>query len=141
MSFQSNGTDLSRHAATDLSGSQFRIVKGVAGGVALSGAGERSFGILQNKPAAGQAGTVRVGGVSKVVAGGAVAQGAAITSDPTGRAITATLARTKTDDAGAAVDPLIGSYVLGEAIEAAANAGDLIAVLITHAGAVPTTPA
>lgn len=65
----------SYEAAADLRTRQFRIVKrtgeGDNGGIVnLSGAGEVSIGILQNKPNITQAASVAQGGSSRVVADG-----------------------------------------------------------------------
>lgn len=140
MPFEIPVLDITRDANVDLSAKQFFIVKAVAGGkVGLAAAGEQSYGILQDKPASGKAGSVRVYGVSKVVAGAAIAEGDPITSDANGKAKSAVKASTNTSDAGAIADPLVGSHVLGIALEAAAADLDVITVLITHSGAVPTT--
>lgn len=140
MPFEIPVLDITRDANVDLSAAQFLIVKAVAGGkVALAAAGEQSYGILQDKPGSGKSGAVRVYGVSKVVAGAAIAEGDPITSDAAGKAKTAVRGSTNTSDAGVAADPLVGSYVLGIALEPAAALNDVITVLITHAGAVPTT--
>lgn len=140
MPFEIPVLDITRVAAADLSAKQFFIVKADAGGeIALAAAGEQSYGVLQDKPGLGKSGAVRVYGVTKVVAGAAIAEGDPITSDAAGKAKAAVKASTNTSDAGVAADPLVGSYVLGIALEAAAADLDVITVLITHAGAVPTT--
>ena len=48
------------------------------------------YGILQNKPASGQAADVGFLGVSKAIAGAAITAGAALMTDTSGRLITAT---------------------------------------------------
>jgi hypothetical protein len=139
MSFQQNGVDISLVAAADLSSSQFLAVKvDSAGKAALAGAGEFAIGVLQNKPTAGQAATVRISGVTKMVAAGTFNPGVFVTADAASKATTATAGRTNTSDAGAAADPLIGSNVLGVALETAA-ANNVIAVALTQSGAIPTT--
>ena len=86
--------DISAPAAADLSALQFTQVKFDASKeVAACGDGEASAGILQNKPTAGQTAVVRVAGVSKCVAGAAVAPMDVLTSTANGRA-----------DAGVATD-------------------------------------
>lgn len=139
MSFQSNGVDITLVAAADLSSSQFLGVKVDSNGkAALAGAGEFAIGVLQNKPTSGQIATVRVAGVTKMVAAGTFNAGVLVTTDSASKATTATGARTNTADAGAAADALLGSNVLGVALEAgAANA--VIAVALTSSGAIPTT--
>lgn len=110
-------------ASADLSADQFKLVIIDSNGqAALAGAGVAVDGVLQNKPSAqGQAATVwGVGSVSKVVAGAAVAAGAAVTPDASGLAVTAAS----------------GDYILGRALEAATASGDLIAVWINQPGRV-----
>ena len=98
-------------------GFQYRFVK-VTGDhtVGLADADDTNIvGVLQNKPqGAGHAATVGFQGVSKVRAAGAITAGAAVASDATGLA-TATV--------GAA-----GAQ--GIALQSAAGAGELIAVLL-----------
>ena len=88
------GLDITLEAGADLSTHQFKFVVGSAAAaaqqarVSLGGAGDRSIGILQNKPnAAGLGAVVRVSGCSKLVVDGS---GTAIAvSDPLkGSAIT-----------------------------------------------------
>jgi hypothetical protein len=78
-------------AAGDLSADQFKFMNiGASGAARNTVNGGFVDGVLQNDPsAAGRAATVAVGGVSKVVAGAAVAAGAKVMSDATGRAVTA----------------------------------------------------
>lgn len=72
-------------------------------------------GVLQNKPqVTGQAATVGYHGVTNVMAGAAIASGANVTTDATGRAVTAT----GTD------------VVLGVALAAASGANTLLPVLL-----------
>ena len=76
-------------------GKQYRFVK-VTGeataGLADTTANEVVVGVLQNKPqVTNQAATVAIRGVSKVIAGGTVAAGAAVKVDSQGRAVAATL--------------------------------------------------
>jgi len=101
-------------AAADLSTHQFKFVKMTSTGINICGAGEAAVGVLQNKPSAlGQAATVwGAGTVSKVVAGAAVAKGAKVTPDATGRAVTAAS----------------GNYEAGQALDASTGAGQLISV-------------
>lgn len=141
MPFEIPVLDVTRDAAADLSTKQFFIVKrSGAGQINVAAAGEQCYGVLQDKPnAAGRSGSVRVYGVTKVVAGAAITEGDPIASDAAGKAKAAVTGRTNTSDAGAANDALIGSYVLGIALEPAAADGDVISMLITHAGAVPQT--
>ena len=140
MAYEDAGKQISLPAGADLSGSQYCAVKvNASGQVVLAGAGETAIGILQNKPTSGRVATVMVSGVSKMVAGGAVAAGSLVAADATGRAKVASLAVTNTADAGAANDPLIGSSILGVALSGAAAAGVVISVLLLPMGAVATT--
>lgn len=98
---------------------QYLIVKESGSTVVISGAANAvaPVGIVQNKPTpTGEAPSVRTIGVSKCVAGAAVAVGAKITSDAAGKGITAAPA------AG------VNSGVVGIARTAAAAAGDLFTV-------------
>ncbi len=130
-------------AGADLSAHQYKFVKlnGTGQVVVCGAAGESAFGVLQDKPnAAGKAACVATLGVSKVVAGAAVAPGDLVTTDAQGRAVAAVKASTNTADAGAASDPLVGSYVQGIALTAGA-VDQLISVDLQKMGAVPTTAA
>ena len=129
MASQGYGTDVTEIAGADLSAAQFLAVKLTSTGLVIAGAGDFALGILQNKPANGQAATVRIDGKSKFVAGGAVTKGALLASDAAGKAKAAT--------AGATTS----SNVIAQATEAAAGAGQIIGVYLTRAGAVPTTNA
>ena len=104
-------------ASPDYVGLQYRFVK-VTGPhtVGLAAAADTNVvGVLQNKPqGVGHAATVGYHGVSKVVAAGAVTAGAAVGSDGSGKA-------TSTVGAGGP---------LGIALQTAAGAGELIAVLL-----------
>ena len=75
-------------------GFQYRFVKITAAhqvGLATTKASDIAVGVMQNKPqVTGQAATVAIRGISNVMAGEAIAVGAAVTTDSTGRAITGT---------------------------------------------------
>lgn len=98
------------------SGLQYRFVKitgehtaGLAAAV-----NDPIVGVLQNKPqAAGNAATVAVWGISKVECAGAIAAGAAVGTDTTGRAT-----------------PAGANPVLGYALHSTAAAGELCTVLL-----------
>jgi hypothetical protein len=84
---------ISYPASADLSADQYCVVKISSSQIALdaTAGGATAFGVLQNKPsAAGQAGEVAVGGVSKVIAGGTFSAGAKLTNDASGHVVTAT---------------------------------------------------
>lgn len=105
-------------AAADLSTYQFRCVKMTSTGINICGtAGEAVDGILQNKPAAlGQEVALMCNGISKAVAGAAITKGAQVMTDTQGRVITAATA---------------GSKIIGRALAAANNAGEIIPVLFS----------
>ena len=79
-------------AAGDLRELQFRFVILNGSGLMAQNttAGGRVSGVVQNKPNTNQAVTVMQTGVSKVVAGAAITQGALVMSDNVGRAVPAT---------------------------------------------------
>jgi len=87
-----NHTALTFEAGSALSGGQYKCVAISASGsvnlVAASG-GLQVDGVLYNKPGSGEAATVVVAGVAKVIAGAAITAGAMVASDSGGLAITA----------------------------------------------------
>lgn len=129
--------------AADLSANQFQPVKVDGNGkVALcSAAGEAVVGVLQDKPGAGQVAQVRVAGVTKAKAGAAFSAGALLKTNAAGKVIAAAAATVNTSDAGTAADPVVGSHVLGLALEPATGADQIVSVLLLPMGAVPTTAA
>ncbi len=116
MSYAGLATDIGNQvAAVDLTNSKFLFAVLGAGGISpQSVAGAYNIGVIQTNPIAGLAVNVRVAGVSKIVASAAIAKGAKVSSDATGKAKTA----------GA------GDHVRGLALEAAAGANSLIAILL-----------
>jgi hypothetical protein len=119
MSYETNIEAVTLPAAADLSSSQHRLLQvDTNGKAALATATSMVVGILQNKPASGQAASLAYSGVSKVLAGAAFAAGARITSDANGAAIAATTA---------------GDSVIGVALQAAAASGDKVALIINTA--------
>lgn len=114
------GGDITRLAAADLSAatSQYTIMRATSATQVniTTAATQAPLGILQNRPASGQAAEVRVnsGATSKAIAGAAVTAGVEVMSDSTGRCITATTT----------------NEVVGIALSSAANANELIDVLI-----------
>jgi hypothetical protein len=111
---------ITRIAGADLSAAQYLFVEqSTAGTITVcNGAGEYALGVLQNDPTSGQAGTVAVSGVTKVVAGGTVAIGAKVTTTAAGKALTATT----------------GQQILGEAMSGG-DADEVISVLLRSSGA------
>lgn len=105
-------------AVTDLTNYQYRVVRGVSGGVNVASndvsmaAAERPLGILQNNPNSGQAATIAYLGQSKARAGGVVSQFDNITTNGSGKVVAA----------GS------GDVVFGYALEAAGAEDDIISV-------------
>lgn len=95
-------------------GTPFRFVKLTTGKLALCGAGEAGIGVIQDEPLANEAGNVMVVGVSKVLAGGTITQGASVKSDANGKAV-----------AASSSDP----FAFGKALEGGSN-GEYIDVLL-----------
>ncbi len=117
MAFEIDGFAYALEADGDLSAGQHHIlaVPDSAAQVGLAGAGAVAVGVLQNKPnAAGVAASIHQTGVSKMVVGAAVSIGDLVTSNASGRGITATT----------------GDYVVGVALTAGANDGETISVLL-----------
>jgi hypothetical protein len=98
---------------------QYRGVKITSTGVVLCGANDAAFlGVLQNDPKSGAAATVKVQDTSKAIAGGAITNGAKVTTDAAGRFVAATT----------------GQNVCGRARSAAAASGDQFSLLIQPGG-------
>ena len=84
------------------------------------GATDRVLGVLQNKPKAGEAGTVRILGITKVIAGEQLAtRMTTVGTDNQGRAVA------KSTD---------GNFVAGFNLDTAGAAGEIIRVLLTPGG-------
>lgn len=132
MAIENNvGQDFSFPAGSDLSTKQnlFVVLNG-SSQLAVAGANVSCVGVLQDKPkAAGQAGAVRIFGIAKVVAGGTITVNDKVASDANGKAVKATAASVS----AGTPEPLAGSYTMGIAL-ASASSGDLVPVLLTHAG-------
>jgi len=116
MAYTEAGVCITLEAAADLSAAQYYAVYIDSNGqAALCGADALAVGILQNKPsAAGQAATVQISGVSKVVVGtGAATAGAVAGTEAGGDLI----------DAGTGVSG-VGVFI------ASGTAGDIVPMLI-----------
>ena len=125
MAFEESVESITREAAADLSAKQYFFMSIDSNGrINSTGAGLQADGVLQNDPAAlGRAGTLGFDGVSKVVAAAAIAKGALVASDASGKAVTAAT----------------GNRVLGIALEAATANNDIIAVNLRLQGG-PVAP-
>jgi hypothetical protein len=107
--------DVSLEAGEDLSNAQFLAVALDSNGKVVKAKSDTlPIGILQDKPKEGQAANVRMLGISKVVAGGAIEIGDVLTADDDGRLIAAST----------------GYYPIGIALEAAAQAGQVVTAFI-----------
>ena len=104
-------------AGEDLSAAVGKAVKVDTGEIkTVTGQGERAFGILVAGCADTEMASVAIFGRVQAVAGAQIAQGAIVTPQADGDLETATS----------------GDYPLGIALEAAAGAGSLFYMLITH---------
>ena len=111
-------TTITVPANADLSTKQFFCgsING-SGKVAVTGAGARCDGLIQNKPAAaGDPTELAIMGLAKGIAGGAINPGAEVASDAAGELVAAAA----------------GNYIVGVYVGATAAAdGQLISVLLT----------
>ena len=97
---------------------QYHFVKLTATGVdAIAAGSDVAFGVLQNKPRTTQSATVRTTGMSKVVAGAAIAKGDDLFLTAAGRVV---------NEATAAA----GDRHVGTALEAAAADGEIVAAYL-----------
>lgn len=104
-------------AAADLSGKQYHFVRASAANACNQsslGGDAAMLGVLQNNPNTGQAATIAQAGMSKVYAGAAVSANALVTTNGSGRAVTAAS----------------GDMVAGRALEASGNDGEVITVML-----------
>lgn len=114
------GGDITRLAGADYSATteQYKIVRvsSPTQVVTTTAATQIPLGVLQNRPASGQAAEVRVnsGSTTKCVCGAAVTAGQEIMSDASGRGITATTT----------------NEVIGIALTSTANANELFDLLV-----------
>lgn len=78
-------------AGEDLSAKQYHFVKidnGTGKAVAVSGATDRPFGVLQNNPTSGQEAEVLITGGTKIVAGGTASAGQPLFASASANAVT-----------------------------------------------------
>lgn len=106
MAYESNLTTRSFEAGVDLSAKQYHFVSVSSDGqIDPTGDGAIAVGVLQNAPSAvGDAAAVATAGSTKIAFGGTVANGAAVSSDAAGKAVTA-----------ATGDIILGTAALGGA--------------------------
>ncbi len=119
MAVDFGGQDITVTSGADMTGKRFHAVKMQTNGtVALaSSAGEVCVGALQNSPSAsGKIARVRINGVSKVVVGAAVEEGAELSANTSARYVTASA----------------GDYVHAVALEPSSADGDIIRAMVTN---------
>lgn len=106
-------------AGADLDAKQYypvRLAATTAKTVLVAAAATAALiGILQNDPKSGEAASVVCSGLTKSVAGGAIAPGDMITVNSTGQCVATTTANNK---------------VIGKAVTAATTAGDLFELIV-----------
>lgn len=106
MAYEIPGRVITLEASTDLSSNQYHFVKVDTSGkaaLAITSTAQEVLGVLQNKPSSGQAASVMIDGVSKVVAAGStMAAGDLVTNSTAGRATPHT-----------AGDMIIGTVIYG----------------------------
>ncbi len=111
---RTNGNNLNREAAADLTAKQYYIVKTDSAGkiVLAAAATDALLGVLNNAPDLGETADVELvngNGTGEVIAGGAITKDSYLTTDGSGKAIVTTTA---------------GNRVFGRAL-ADANSGDI----------------
>jgi hypothetical protein len=129
MAFQSSPVlDCSFKAAEDLSSYQYHFVKINSSGEAklLDTATEIPDGVLQNAPVAGEAATVRMLGISKVVANAALDEGTLIKPE-----------FVSTSDCGKAADGTYGGIICGVVVGSSGAEDDLASVNLLLADKCP----
>lgn len=121
MAYHGSQLTVPMEAGQDLSTKQFYIVKLASDGQIdpAGAANTQSEGVLQNDPsAAGREALVCVAGVTKVVAGEAIAVGDSIATDTSGKAVVAAS----------------GEFILGKALTAAGADLDILTMLFQPHG-------
>lgn len=119
------GLKITLVAAADLSALQYTFVKLDSTGkaAACSALTDKPIGVLQNSPAAGQEAEVVVIGGTKVKAGAAITEGAAVKTSAAGLAIPLTVG---TD---------ITHYLVGQCLVEVAASGEITTAVINCASA------
>lgn len=118
---QQNVTEtITLEAAVDLSSKQYHLLRLSAAWTCNQASNTNApiAGVLQNAPQSGEAATVGLLGISRIVCGSSVAAGDMLTTSTSGRAVTCSPA------SGA------GLWVIGQALEAASADGDIISAYI-----------
>jgi len=119
--FSNAAVKVSRVAGEDLSSAQYKFVKldnGTGNVVAVDGATDRPFGVLQNDPASGEIAEITIVGGTKVEAGGTASVGQPLFSNASAVAVTLGVGTT-----GSA------AYLVGTFVEDAASGAVTTAVI------------
>lgn len=119
MSQSAYGLQISHPAGEDLSSGQYCVVALSSGEVVRCGTTDVPLGVLQNAPESGEAASVRITGTSKVKADGAFSENDELmVNDANAEVDTAT--------APAGYWEETSGWVVGIALEAATDAGDIV---------------
>ena len=119
--FSNAAVKVSRVAGEDLSAAQYKFVKldnGTGNVLAVDGATDRPFGVLQNDPASGEIAEITIVGGTKVEAGGTASVGQPLFSNASAVAVTLGVGTT-----GSA------AYLVGTFVEDAASGAVTTAVI------------
>ena len=123
MATENSLTSITLVANADLSTSQYHAIEAAdASGearAALAGNGEDIIGVLQNKPASGEAATIAISGVTKAVAAGVIAAGGDVAVDANGEFVPAAT----------------GDVIVGVNVGLTTAAGDIFSLLLMPRGA------
>jgi hypothetical protein len=111
-----NGTFYSAQAAETLASAQYKVGKlNSTGYLAIAASATTGLGIIQNDAASGEVGLIQLSGISKAVAAASVTVGAKLASNTTGQVAVTTSAN---------------DNVIGRALTASTNAGEIITIMI-----------
>lgn len=122
MAYEIPGKKITVMMAASYAAGQYRATTLNSSGLgAVPAAGAKIIGIVQNKPADADAGEIMTSGISKMEAGAAIAAGADVAVDSSGRGVTA----------------VAGDEVIGQAMEAAGASGVIFPLDLDRGGVVP----
>jgi hypothetical protein len=110
-----NGTFYSAQASESLATAQYKVGKLNSTGIAIAVAATTGIGIIQNDAGAGEVGLLQLSGISKAVAAASVTLNAKLAANSTGQVAVTTSAN---------------DNVIGRALQASTNAGELITIMI-----------
>lgn len=140
MAYDLNVKTISAITAADYSTKQFYLGAINSSGTftLASAAGQEVDGVIyDNGGLSGRVIPVANDGTVQVIYGGTVTAGDKLTTDSSGRAVTAAGARVDST-VSSATDPLIGPFVFGKAVVSGV-VGDIGVAVFAKQGAVPTT--